>query len=152
MLRISPDALDATRRVVLGLTLVLESRPHGISVAGPKHEIAQATAFRLVETAFRGITRFPDTMELIDVEIVMREIPYARLESRRIAMKLLTVLIREEINKQRLVAAEVRTPRRVLRQHLAEYWVMTPAQWAKLQRTPIAQLGVASYRRALTSR
>lgn len=151
-LRIDPSSAEWVKQIRLRLYVALESQLHGISVAGPKHEIANAMAFRLVETAFRGITRFPNILERIDVAIVMDEVPYNDPASRNTATRLLKALVREEINQQRIVAVEVRTPQRVLRQQLAEYWIMTPDQWANFQRTPVAKLGVASYRRALTSK
>jgi len=151
MLTVQPSAAGWTKTVVASITMLMETRPYGIRVAGPKHEIAGSVTFRLIETALRGITRFPDTMERIDVEVVMQHIPHVRPQSRHEAKKLLTAIIREEINKKRIVAVEVRSPRHVLRQHMAEYWIMTPGQWETLQRADHQQLGVATYRRALTS-
>lgn len=150
MLTVQPSATGWTKTVIASITMLMETRPYGIRVAGPKREIAGAAAFRLIETALRGITRFPDTMERIDVEIVMQHIPYVQPQSRHEAKKLLTAIIREEIKMQRIVAVEVSAKKR-MRQNMTEYWIMTPGQWGNFQRTGYQQLGGATYRRALTS-
>ena len=150
MLRVDRSAAPQVRTIVASINMLLETRPYGIRVAGEKHEIAGSFAFRLTETAIRGTTRYPDTWERSDVEVVMQHLPHKTPEARERAKELLTVLIREEIKRKRVVAVEVQPLLRKLR--LTEYWIMTPTQWERFRRTPIAELEVASYRRALTSR
>lgn len=152
MLRIRSSAVDATRAIIAGVAILLETRPRGIRIAGPKHEIAGSLAFRIVETALRGITRFPDTLEESDIQIVISLVPCSTPQTRRDAKKLLTALIRQEINSGRMIAVEVTSSQRIIKRHLTEYWVMTPEQWKNLQRTPSALPRGTTYQRALTSK
>jgi hypothetical protein len=140
------------RVIIASITILLETRPYGVRVAGNKHEIAGSFAFRLTETATRGTTRFPDILERSDVDVVMQHIPHGTAQTRDSAKELLTALMREEIKRRRLVAVEVQPTQRRLRQQLSEYWIMTPGQWERFQGVPLAELGVARYQRALTSR
>ena len=151
-LRVKSSASAAVRVIIASITILLETRPYGIRVAGYKHEIARSFAFRLTETAMRGTTRFPDTLERSDVGVVMQHIPHSTVLTRDSAKELLTVLVREEIKRKRLVAVEVESTQRRLRQKLTEYWIMTSGQWERFQGVPLAELGIARYHRALTSR
>lgn len=152
MLRIDPSAAAQTAVVVASINQLLETRSRGIHVAGPRHEIAASLAFRITETSLRGITRFPEVMQESDADIVMAHIPHHTAQSRQIAKRLLTALIRNEINSGRMIAVEVTSRHRAVQRHVAEYWVMTPEQWRDLQRTRTALPPGTSYKRALTSK
>ena len=152
LLRIDPSAANHTRAIITGINDLLETRERGIHIAGPMHEIARSLTFRIVETAVRGTTRFPEILEQRDIETVMSLIPHRTPQARETAKRLLTALIRNEINSGRMIAVEVTSPHRAVQRHIAEYWVMTPRQWENLQRTHTALPAGTTYQRALTSK
>lgn len=151
MLRVNPSAAQQTAAIVAGINLLLKTRPRGIHIAGPRQQIAASLAFRITETALRGITRFPEELHERDIAALTTLLPFGSQQARKTSKDLLTALIRNEINSGRMVAAEVTSPQRVVQRHVAEYWVMTPEQWQDLQRMRTALPAGTTYRRALTS-
>jgi hypothetical protein len=152
VLKISSSAASQTRAVIACLNLLLKTRPRGIHIAGPKREIASSLAFRIAETALRGVTRFPEVLEQRDIELLTQLVPLGTPQARNTGKKLLAAIIREEINSGRMVAVEVTSPQQAAQRHITEYWVMTPEQWRDLQRMPTALPPGTTYQRALTSK
>ena len=151
MLTIRPSAAEWAREVVKSLNTFLERKPRGVNAVAPRREIAAALAFRITETALRGVTRFPGQLTQADVAGVMAHFPHHQPENRRNAKALLTVIIREEINSGRLIAAEIESRYSVVKHRVQEYAIMTVAQWEALQRDKRG-LGTTKYTRALTSK
>jgi hypothetical protein len=148
MRRLPPNEEQA---VITSIKALLESRPRGINVLAPRREIAGSLAFRIAETTLRGKTITPTTLTSQEVAGVIGHFPHVTSNERERAKVLLTVMLREAINRGQLIAAEVRSTLGGITRHIPEYAIMTTEQWARLQATPKAALGTTTYRRALTS-